>query len=149
MCRKPFQPGYGMCVNYLSKRIRMLLSSNLDKLGITGEQCRVISYIYESTRNGRSIYQKDIEMEFFIRRSSVTSILGNIEKSGYIIRTEDKTDARKKRVELTESGAELAKNLRCHVDGLEALLVKGMSDEEKKTLMRLLQKAIENIEECC
>lgn len=145
---KPAPRHIGKYVNKLSKDIRYACNSYLVSSGtpITGEQCRLLAYIRGRNEQGECVYQRDIERDFQIKRSSVASILGHLEKGGYIIREIDKDDARIKKVILTESGAELDNALYENILKVEGVISEGMTEEEKDEFLRLLKKAISNIE---
>ena len=144
----PAPPHIGKYVNKLSKDIRYACNSYLVSRGasITGEQCRLLGYISCRNERGECVYQRDIERDFQIKRSSVASILGHLEEGGYIIREIDKNDARIKKVIMTESGAELNNALYENILKVEEIISKGMTETEKDEFLRLLKKAIENIE---
>ena len=48
------------------------------------------------------VYQKDVEQEFRIRRSTATVMLQSLEQKGYLVRVASTEDARLKRILLTE-----------------------------------------------
>lgn len=138
----------GRYVNQLSKEIRYACNSYLVKSGVTvtGEQCRLLGYIRSRTDKGECVYQRDIEREFGIKRSSVASILANLEKGGYIIREGDEKDARLKRVFLTQQGRELDMSMYENILHVESVISRGMSEEETDMFISLLKRALENIE---
>lgn len=105
----------GRYINHLSKTLRYTTNAMMMKQGeiITGEQCRIISYIAHRTAHGECVYQRDLEDDFGVKRSSVASILGNLEKSGYIARSVCEEDARIKRITLTER--DFAQASRCTI----------------------------------
>ncbi len=65
----------------------------------------IIGFLYR--HSDQPIYQKDIEHKFCMPPSTVTKILKELEKNGYITRTAVENDARLKRLILTEKGKEL------------------------------------------
>lgn len=138
----------GRYVNRLSKDIRYSINGYLLEKGypMTGEQCRILGYIKFCNDSGSCVYQKDIENSFGIKRSSVASILANMEKGGYIIREVDKSDARIKKVLLTDEGQKLQTEIGLTIGMVEEILTSNMSDKEKSELIRLTQLAISNIE---
>ena len=113
---------------------------------MTGEQCRILGFIKFCNDNGSCVYQKDIENSFGIKRSSVASILSNMEKGGYIIREVDKSDARIKKVLLTENGQKLQREIGLTINMIEEIIARNMSDKDKSELIRLTRLAISNIE---
>ena len=94
----------------------------------------------------KAIYQKDIEEEMAIRKSSVTSLLNNLEKNGLIERRPSPDDARLKSVVLTEKGGKIYEEVASEIDRVETLLTEGFSGEETKTFMNLLARIERNIE---
>ena len=135
-----------MYIQRLAKTIKYLADDNLAKHNITLEQVKIIRFIHSQSMLS-SVYQKDIETEFGIRRSSVTSILQNIEKNGLITREGDISDARIKKVLLTEKGTMLSQLLKDYIYNLEAVIVSGMTTEEKELFLLLLKRALNNVEE--
>ncbi len=138
----------GAYVNRLSKDIRYSINGYLLEKGysMTGEQCRILGFIRYCNDSGSCVFQKDIENSFGIKRSSVASILANMEKGGYIIREVDKSDARIKKVILTDEGQKLQTEMGLTIDMIEDIITRNMSDKEKSELIRLTQLAISNIE---
>lgn len=135
---------FGREVQNVANRFRRLGDENLQKEGITISQLRVIAYI--SCRGEQTVYQKDLEEHFEIRRSSVTGLLQNMEKSGLLERTSSPKDARVKILSLTEKGRELDKKLRNYIQTLESELMKGFEEEEKEMMRAFLLRMLENLE---
>ena len=98
----PEEYRFGREVQNVANRFRRLGDENLQKEGITISQLRVIAYI--SRQGDAPVYQKALEEHFDIRRSSVSGLLQNMEKSGLLMRRASDTDARVKILSLTEKG---------------------------------------------
>ena len=60
-------------------------------------QKHILKFILLETMH-KDLYQKDIEEEFQIRKSTVTGYVQLMEKNGYLTRESVKGDARKKRL---------------------------------------------------
>lgn len=138
----------GKYINRLSKDIRYSINGYISEKGynITGEQCRILGYIRYWNEKGSCVYQRDIENDFGIKRSSVASILANMEKGGYIVREVDSTDARLKKVMLTENGQNFHKEMGLTIAMVEDILSRGMNESERNELIRLSSLAIDNLE---
>ena len=93
-------------INILAKRIHRRIDKEASQYGITGVQGRILGFINHNSKN-RDIFQKDIEEELDIRRSSVTSVLQLMEKNGFIERVSVSEDARLKKLIITEKGARI------------------------------------------
>ena len=71
------------------------------KADLTIMQKHILKFILLETMH-KDLYQKDIEEEFQIRKSTVTGYVQLMEKNGYLTRESVKGDARKKRLVPTE-----------------------------------------------
>ena len=111
---------------------------------INGMQGPLLGYLYHKSRNG-DVYQKDVEKEFRIRRSTATVMLQSLEQKGYIVRVSVPTDARLKQILLTNQGEDLYYEFRDHIQTMEKLLVQGMTEEEIDQLIFLLGKIKKNL----
>jgi DNA-binding MarR family transcriptional regulator len=116
--------------------------SHVNKL--TGTHGWVIGYLYD--RRDKDIFQRDIEKELMIRRSTVTGILQLMEKNGLITREAVNYDARLKKLVLTAKAIELHKSVVGEIDKIEAQLARGFSEEEMEVFFTLLGRIKKNIE---
>lgn len=117
-------------------------SMNLDE--VTVMHGRILAYIYENQE--RDIYQKDIETQFGINRSTVTNIVKLMEKKGLISRESVPRDARLKKLVLTEKGILAKKASYEAVQATEKQTVLGISEEELDYFFRLIEKMRKNLE---
>ena len=86
------------------------------------------------------IYQRDIEREFSITRSTVTNILQLMERKGYIERQSVPQDARLKRLVLTEKGACIREKTMQALHQTDEFVESLLTPEENAELLRLLNK---------
>lgn len=139
-------PGdYGYYIQKLAKNIKYLADENLIAHKITFEQVKVLKFLDGFTEENPA-NQKDIEVMFELKRSSVTSILQNMERSSLVRRSGDALDGRVKRVWLTEKGRDLSLLLKDYILKLENVIVSDMTEEEQSIFKELLKKSIQNIE---
>ena len=129
----------GKKIIILSKRLKRRLDNGTSKYGITGVQSRILGFISHNSEK-RDIFQKDIEEELDIRRSSVTSVLQLMEKNGCIERVSVSTDARLKKIIITEKGTEIQRNVWNLILELEKSLTDELSDEELDILVSLIDR---------
>ena len=118
------------------KMIMTASKSGLDKVTIMHGW--IIGYLI--LNNDRDIYQKDIESEFAISRSTVTNILKLMEKKGYITRASVTSDARLKKIALTDKGIQTAVMLKKAVDENAKNFDRLLENDEKETFLRLVKK---------
>ena len=100
---------------------------------------------YLCRNEGKDIFQKDIEAEFKIGRSTVTNILQLMEKKGYIRRESVPYDARLKKLVLTDTGRELHLKTKDTIDILEAQTTEGISEEDLETFYRVIDQLKNNV----
>ena len=117
--------------------------SNEDLTNVIGWTIGLIS---RRNCEGVETYQKDIESEFKISRSTATGLLQNMEKLGYMYREVSEVDSRLKRIVLTEKSIELNKKVLNTFDQIENQLLTGFSAEEKKQLLEYLKRLENNLE---
>lgn len=106
-----------------------------------------IGFISRRNLEGKETYQKDVEAEFKISRSTATGLLQNMEKLGYLYREVSDVDSRLKRIVLTEKSIELHKKVLLTFDSVENKLLKGFNEEEKNQLLDFLLRLESNLEE--
>ena len=114
---------------------------------LTMMQSWIVGFLYN--KRDQEIFQKDIEAEFSIARSTATGILQLMEKKGYIRRESLDRDARLKRVVLTENGIMLHENIIHNIDWMEKKLREGISREEMDIFFTVIRKMRRNIEQDC
>lgn len=128
----------------LANQLKRKIGSESAKYGVTSIQGRIIGFLnWESSK--RDIFQRDIEAEFNIRRSSVTSVLKLMEKNGLIERVSVSEDARLKKIILTEKGREVDKHVYNFINGMENELKDEFTDEELDTFMDLVNRLSKKI----
>lgn len=103
---------------------------------------RIISFLHD--RDGQPTYQKDIEQEFGITRSTASRVLALMEYKGLLTRTGVSHDARLKRVELTDRARQCDDTMRKRGRELEEKVFAGFSDEELDLFMSFLTRIRDN-----
>ena len=86
------------------------------------------------------VFQRDIEREFSITRSTVTNILQLMERKGYIARQSVAQDARLKQLVLTEKGRQFHENTMLALHQTDEYVAGLLTEEENTELLRLLNK---------
>ena len=134
----------GKKISILSRRIHRTIDKEAAQYGLTGVQARILGFVYHKSDKS-DIFQKDIEEELDIRRSSVTSVLQLMEKNGYIQRVSVSEDARLKKIILTEKGLEIQKNVYDFILKIEKSLNDELSEDEMKVLVNLIDRLSKKI----
>ena len=103
----------------------------------------IMSYLY--WHKDSAVYQRDIEREFSITRSTVTNILQLMERKGYIERQSVPQDARLKRLILTEEGMRIHEKTMLSLHQTDEFVASLLTPEENAELLRLLNKLREGL----
>ncbi len=104
-----------------------------------------MGYFYENRH--RDIFQKDFEEHFNIRRSTATKMLQLMEKNGFITRQSVESDARLKKIVMTEKAMDMHKKVLSSLTEREIILEKGITPRELETFYRVCDKIKKNLEE--
>ena len=98
----------------------------------------IIEYLYR--HRDEPVFQRDIEREFSITRSTVTNILQLMERKGYIQRQSVPQDARLKQLVLTEEGVLFHEKTMLSFHQTDDYVAGLLTEEENAELLRLLNK---------
>lgn len=104
----------------------------------------IMSYLY--WHKEEPVYQRDIEREFSITRSTVTNILQLMERKGYIERQSVPQDARLKRLILTEEGTRIHEKTMQSLHQTDEFVENLLTPDENAELLRLLNKLREGLQ---
>ncbi len=109
-----------------------------------GTQSFIVKFLYEN--QDKEIYQKDIEKEFKIRRSTVTSSLKKMEDAGLITRISVEKDSRLKRIIITEKAKEIHNRIVERINEIDKSIGETLTESEKETFLTIIKKMQENLE---
>lgn len=93
----------------------------------------------------KHVFQKDIEKEFSLRRSSASAQLAKMEEKGLIERTTDDVDKRLKEITLTKKAKDTLASSFKQVDNLESLITEDLSEKEIDSFLKTLKKIQERV----
>ena len=130
----------GKIINRISHQLKRRMNCHEEEDSLTNMQRHVLHYILLQSMS-RDIYQKDVEAEFQIRRSTATGILQLLEKNGFILRKAEDRDARLKKIVPTEKA-----------DCTEKIIRHGIPDEKMAVCIETLEQISANLfedEKCC
>ncbi|CAI2698197.1 MarR family transcriptional regulator [Lactobacillus kunkeei] len=123
------------------------LTKQFDKFAIqydlTSMQMSVIDFL--TLFKYQEMFQKDIEHEFNIRRSTASTLLKRMEDKGLIRRVESNKDARQKQVILTDLSVQYEDDIQKFMVKTQQQIHSFLSDEEYAALESSLDKIIKNM----
>lgn len=105
-----------------------------------GSQKRILMLLLETG----SITQSELTEQLGIQPGSVSEVLSKLEAAGLILRTSNKMDRRTADICLTASGEHTAEEAYTQRLTRHQQMFSGLSNEEKKTLLLLLEKVNED-----
>lgn len=111
--------------------------------GITFEMLQVMSCLWKQ----QGISQQTLAERTAKDKACMTNLINNLEKKGYVYRTEDGNDRRNKLVCLTESGEEYRKWITPKLDGYYRGIYDKLDKDrlsETETLLKELQDVLDN-----
>lgn len=120
----------------LLRRKTMCGDKSMPKMAV--HHGRIIGYLYANA--DKDVFQKDIEKEFGIRRSTATSTLKKMEEAGLITRLSVGYDLRLKKLTLTEKAIKQHSGFSKRVDEIEGLIEGTLTAEEKTEFLRIIKK---------
>lgn len=101
---------------------------------------------YLAHHSDRDIYQRDIENDFCIRRSTVSKVIRLMETKGLLRRETVPGDARLKKLVLTPDGEKLQAAIEREQQEAERLLRRGVTEEELRIFHQVMEKFKNNIQ---
>lgn len=126
------------------KRISKILHQSMAIAGldITMQQFGMMTMI----KHNAEISQQSIACAFNLNKSSVMRMIDNLEKKGLVRRVPDPKDRRINMLEITDAGEAIREQvIAFHVD-YRPKMEKGITEEERKTYLRVLKKLRANSE---
>lgn len=142
------QNDIGFNLRMLSNLIKRDVEKCRTQMGFTipkGVNGWAISYFYEN--RDKDLFQKDFESKFSIRRSTASNILKTMEQNGFIERVSVETDARLKKIILTQKAIDIHHAVINDIKKREDRLRKDISKEEIDAFLNTLNKMVKNMEE--
>lgn len=138
-------------IGFQLKELSQMIKRNIDERidmnvkDVTSVQGHIMIYIYHHMFEG-DVFQKDLEKEFYIRRSTVAGTLQLLEKKGLVIRESVPYDARLKKLKLTPKAIAMQEQIKKEVYAMEKQLLNGFSEGEEIIFRELLNKMVSNLE---
>lgn len=135
----------GRIINIVSHQLkRTIFFYTWQDCGLTTMQNRILHYILMKSLEC-PVYQKDIEKEFRVSKSTVTEVLQLMEKNGFITREPSKRDGRMKWILPTQKALTIRQKVIENIHTVEERLRDGIREEDYRTCIKVLKKMSENL----
>lgn len=136
----------GIEIRAVDNMLKRFIDNQISKMRavkMTGSNGWIIDYLVRNL--DRPIYQKDLEQEFKITRSTASKVLNLMEEKGFVIRQSVPEDARLKQLIVTPKAVEIAKEIEANREVVEGQIVKGFSKEELEQFYSYLERVKKNV----
>ncbi len=112
---------------------------------LTGSNSWILGYLLQHA--DREVYQRELEEEFSITRSTASKVVNLMEKKGLVKRNIAAHDARMLKLTLTEKAEALAIQMRRESENLSRILTRDFSEEELDHLNEYIERMKKNLRE--
>jgi len=131
-----FSNHIGYYVQEVARKSALLLNEQLESLGITYSQFRVLNCLLKKG----PLSQKEILKVISVTPATLTGTVDILEKKKLVYRESDSEDARTKKINLTELGINIQKDAWKTVENFEAITTKIFTKEEKEIILNGLKE---------
>ena len=138
------QPDFGRLIHALSHHLRRRDPISDGENELTHMQRHMLFYILMESLN-RELYQKDVEEEFHIRRSTATGMLQLMEKNGFITRESVPQDARLKKIVPTKKAERFRTQVQANIARIEQKLTDKIPAQDLDTCREVLLHMLGNL----
>lgn len=135
----------GMLLKNINERLETQLNAYLHTLGLTIAQLRVLHYVYGQP--GRETTQKKLEVYLNVAHPTISGIVRRLEEKGLVATKITMDERLAKHVRITEKGTDLYKETGRSRTKHEKLLTENFTTRERATLVTLLEKVQQNIQD--
>ena len=139
-------------VGFEIKTVHNLLKRDFESLpiqkemkNITAMQKWIIGYL--SDNEDKDIFQRDIEEEFSVRRSTATGILQLMEKNNLIKREPVSYDARLKKIVLTQKALDIQNEINQEIKAHDKKLSQNISKDDLEIFFKVMKQIRKNLGE--
>lgn len=127
--------------NLMTKQI----NNNLEKYDLTFAQSSVLMFVL--LNQDKKINQRQIEIEFSLSNPTVNGILNRLENKKLIKRESDELDKRIKNIIPLSEAFSFFESIKETKEKMEISMLKGISNEELETLLKVIEKMNKNLKE--
>lgn len=127
----------------LNRRMLRYFLSFFTDTQITSIQGLILHYIIIESE-ARDIFPKDLEEFLEIKGSSVTSLISNLERNGYLRRESLDSDRRYKKLVLTEQTLAIKDDITSRVNEYMHSMFAGISEDDLEVFEKVILQMTEN-----
>lgn len=132
-----------MISNLIHRRFNSSLNSEDE--AISGSNGWILGYLVHN--DGRDVFQRDLEEEFHVRRATVSKTICLMVQKGLIERQSVPSDARLKKLVITEKGRRLNAETIERFDAIERDVVKDIPPDMLENFFEVCDMIVKNLSE--
>lgn len=132
-------------LNNMITRFFELMPSHSEVEKLTGTNGWIIRFLVRNRH--RDVFQKDLEQEFGITRSTASRVIDLMVQKGLVVRESVEHDARLKKLVLSEKALELSEKMKELGEAVDNALISSISEKELEDFYRVLQKLQNSMEQ--
>lgn len=129
-------------ISKLSNKLRRKIDAFSSREDFSGSQGKVLHFLLAQSND---VFQKDIEEEYSLRPSTATVLLKKMEKNGLIYREVSETDARWKKIIVSEKAMQYKDIVMADILNLEEELTRGISESDLDVFFSVMEKMLDNM----
>lgn len=133
----------GAWLAILENKIERYGNRLLRETDITVMQLRVMKYLQKHPEESQIA---DLSEFFDVSHTSMVHVVNSLETKGYVTR-EPIRRSRGKKILLTEEGRKLAEDNENRIDLVEKTIVRGFTEEEEQSILKMLQRMNANLDD--
>lgn len=139
---------FGLKIAIINRAFRKKLDEKASTMGLTSVQLRVLGSISRLEASGQDeIHQIDLERIERVTHPAMTRLLQRLESKGFVQCVPGTKDRRYKKITCTEQSRGIHKVILAHDDEVLSEFYANFTEEEKNTLIQMIDLLLENIEE--
>ena len=134
---------FGLVNGKLPMRINRYLGARFRAagIGITVEQWTVLACLWQQDK----VSQQSLVQTTYRDKTSVTRLIDNLEKQGFVVRVSDMADRRANVIYLTRQGIDLEQKATAVVEEVVERTLRILTEEEVSMGKALLKKVFDNL----
>ncbi len=131
-----------MAIVRIAERFKKDSSALFKSWDLTFSQYNVLR-VLDSSKDGQNT-MKNVNTIMLVSSANMTGIAKRLERNGFILRTADSDDDRKKRLQITSKGREVLKDISNHKEVALQHYLENYSEDQKKLLLELMRNLLSN-----
>lgn len=143
--RIPMSSNIAHLIKVASNEISRSVNDFASNYDLTGTQVQIIDFLTSVPAN-EDVFQKDLEAEFNIRRSTATNILKIMEKKELIKRESVESDSRLKKIIVLDKALRLQGNIDDFIKENDQRILSSLGAFERRGFLHALQKLPEKLQ---